>query len=130
MIPAGIKGYDFYKQGEARTDYEAELALIIKDTCKDVPVDEAYSHVLGYTCFNDVSQRNLQLGDHSGWFRGKSLDTFGPVGPVIVKAEELDPQNLNIVCRLNGQVVQKANTSRMIFFHTGNYRFPYPAGLP
>ncbi|MBI9102632.1 MAG: fumarylacetoacetate hydrolase family protein [Spirochaetales bacterium] len=114
IIPAALSDYDF--PTPSRTDHEAELAFIIKDECKDVPAEEAYSHILGYTCFNDVSQRNLQTGDKAGWFRGKSLDTFGPIGPVIVKTEDLeDPQNLNICCRLNGKLVQESNTSFMIF---------------
>jgi len=73
-------------------------------------------HILGFTCFNDVSQRNLQRGDKSGWYRGKSLDTFGPIGPVIVSPEVIgDVQNLDIQTRLNGKVVQQANTRHMIF---------------
>jgi 2-keto-4-pentenoate hydratase/2-oxohepta-3-ene-1,7-dioic acid hydratase in catechol pathway len=73
-------------------------------------------HILGFTCFNDISQRNLQKGDKAGWYRGKSLDTFGPIGPVIVTPEDIgDPQNLDIECRLNGKVVQNSNTRHMIF---------------
>jgi 2-keto-4-pentenoate hydratase/2-oxohepta-3-ene-1,7-dioic acid hydratase in catechol pathway len=73
-------------------------------------------YILGYTCFNDVSQRNIQKGDASGWFRGKSLDSFGPIGPRIVPAEEIpDPQNLDISCRVNGELRQSSNTSHMIF---------------
>ena len=99
-----------------RTDYEAELAIVIKDRCKNVPPGEAMQHILGFTCMNDVSQRNLQTGDRSGWFRGKSLDTFGPIGPRIVRPEDLgDPQNLRIQCRLNGNTVQDSNTRHMIF---------------
>ena len=74
------------------------------------------NHVMGYTCFNDVSQRNLQFSDVSGWFRGKSLDTFGPIGPRIVPAENIeDPHDLGIRCRLNGRLVQDSSTSGMIF---------------
>jgi 2-keto-4-pentenoate hydratase/2-oxohepta-3-ene-1,7-dioic acid hydratase in catechol pathway len=113
VLPAFTERYRFENP---RIDYEAELALIIKDRCKNVPPEKAYEHIFGYTCFNDVSFRNLQTGDRSGWFRGKSLDTFGPVGPTIVRAEELgDPQNLRICCRLNGRTVQDSNTSAMIF---------------
>ena len=65
---------------------------------------------------NDVSMRNFQTTDKSGWFRGKSLDTFGPIGPVLVPAEDIrNPQALNISCRLNGRTVQNSNTSFMIF---------------
>ncbi len=73
-------------------------------------------HILGFTCFNDISQRNLQKNDKAGWFRGKSLDTFGPIGPEIIPLESIgDPQNLHIQCRLNGKIVQDSNTSHMIF---------------
>lgn len=99
-----------------RTDYEAELAVIIADQCKAVPVAEAMDHVWGYTCMNDVSQRNIQNGDRTGWFRGKSLDTFGPIGPRVVRRDDLpDPQRLAIRCRLNGSTVQEGNTAQMIF---------------
>ena len=113
MLPAFTDRYGFENP---RIDYEAELAFIVKDRCKNVSAAEAYEHIYGYTCFNDVSFRNLQTGDRSGWFRGKSLDTFGPIGPRIVLAQDLkDPQSLSIQCRLNGKVVQDSNTSAMIF---------------
>jgi 2-keto-4-pentenoate hydratase/2-oxohepta-3-ene-1,7-dioic acid hydratase in catechol pathway len=79
-------------------------------------VDEAMKHVLGFTCANDVSQRDIQNGDRSGWFRGKSFDTFLPIGPRIVPREEItDVQNLTVQTRLNGAVVQEGNTGQMIF---------------
>jgi 2-keto-4-pentenoate hydratase/2-oxohepta-3-ene-1,7-dioic acid hydratase in catechol pathway len=113
VIPAFINDYGFE---ELRIDYEAELALIIKDRCRHVPADESLAHVLGFTCMNDISQRNLQTSDRSGWFRGKSLDTFGPIGPRIVPPQLIgDPQALDIVCRLNGLTVQQSNTRHMIF---------------
>lgn len=113
VLPALLDTYAFE---DCRTDYEGELALLIKDRIKNVTEDEALEHVLGFTCFNDVSQRNLQRGDKSGWYRGKSLDTFGPIGPVIVPPEAIgDPQNLHIQTRLNGRVVQDSNTGHMIF---------------
>lgn len=113
VIPAFLEEYEF---AEPRVDYEAELAVVVKDECKNVPAERWREHVLGFTCMNDVSQRNIQTGDRSGWFRGKSLDTFGPVGPALVLTEDLpDPQNLAIRCRLNGTTVQEANTSQMIF---------------
>jgi len=72
--------------------------------------------VLGFTCFNDVSQRNLQRSDKSGWYRGKSLDTFGPIGPRVVTPEDIgDTQDLHIQTRLNGRVVQDSNTRHMLF---------------
>ena len=113
VIPKFLKGYNF---DELRIDYEAELALIIKDKCKDIPIEEAYDYILGYTCMNDISQRNIQFLDKSGWFRGKSLDTFGPIGPILVLSKDIgDPQNLNIRCKLNDKVVQDSNTKYMIF---------------
>lgn len=113
VIPAFLKEYGF---DELRTDYEAELAVIIGRRCKNVPEADAMDCVLGYTCMNDVSQRNIQNGDRTGWFRGKSLDTFGPIGPRVVLAKDLpDPQNLQIRCRLNGKTVQEGHTSQMIF---------------
>ena len=113
VIPRFLKEYKFE---DMRVDYEAELAFFIRDRCKNVPAAEAYDHIFGFTCMNDVSQRNIQSGDVSGWFRGKSLDTFGPIGPVLVRTGDIsDPQNLDIRCRLNGKVVQESNTCFMIF---------------
>ena len=113
LLPSFLDDYEFEN---CRTDYEGELAIIIKDRIKNIDKKDALKHVLGFTCFNDVSQRNLQRTDKSGWFRGKSLDTFGPIGPIIVTPEAIgDPQNLDICCRLNGNVVQKSNTRHMIF---------------
>ena len=113
VIPRFLKDYGFETM---RIDYEAELAFVIKDRCKNVPAGEALEHIYGFTCMNDVSQRNIQTSDKSGWFRGKSLDTFGPIGPRIVPVEEIgDPQDLKVQCRLNGKTVQDSNTRFMIF---------------
>lgn len=112
VIPKFLEDYDF---DEPRIDYEAELAVIIKDRCKNVARENALQHVLGFTCMNDVTQRNLQRSDQSGWFRGKSLDTFGPIGPVIVPPEAIDHANLEIRARLNGKEVQSSNTRNLIF---------------
>jgi len=113
VLPAFVHEYNF---DDLRTDYEGELAIIIKDTCKNISENEVMDHILGFTCFNDVSQRNLQRSDKGGWYRGKSLDTYGPIGPVVVSPAEIgDVQNLSIQTRLNGQVVQQASTSQMIF---------------
>ena len=98
-------------------DYEAELAVVIKTTARNVPVEKALDHVLGYTCANDVSARIWQM--HAGgqqWIKGKSFDTFCPFGPWIVTPDELaDPDRLGIECVLNGETMQKSNTSDMIF---------------
>ena len=101
---------------ETRTDYEAELAVVIGRRCKNVEPPAVLDYVLGYACFNDVSQRDIQNADRSGWFRGKSFDSFGPIGPVLVPRELLpDPGDLAIECRHNGKVVQRSRTSAMIF---------------
>ena len=121
VLPKFLQSYEF---DEIRIDYEAELAFIVKEQCKNVPIEKALSCILGFTCFNDVSQRNLQRMDKSGWFRAKSLDTFGPIGPKVVLIEDIgDAQNLDIECRLNGKVVQKSNTKHMIFSIAGTLSF-------
>ncbi|MDR2798596.1 MAG: fumarylacetoacetate hydrolase family protein [Treponema sp.] len=113
IIPGFIKDYHFEAE---RTDPEAELALIIAKPGKHIPPEKAFEYVLGYTCFNDVSQRNVQNADVSGWFRGKSFDTFGPIGPVLVLHQDIgDPQHLTICSRINGAVKQLGNTQDMIF---------------
>ncbi len=96
-------------------DYEAELAVVIGRGGRDIPRAEALSHVFGYTNLNDVTARDLQRA-HQQWFKGKSLDTFCPMGPALVTADEVpDPQGLSIQLRVNGKVRQSANTSQMIF---------------
>jgi 2-keto-4-pentenoate hydratase/2-oxohepta-3-ene-1,7-dioic acid hydratase in catechol pathway len=98
----------------AQPDYEAELAVVIGRPARNVPEGEALRHVAGYTVMNDVSARDLQRGDGQ-WTRAKSLDTFGPLGPALVTADEVgDPQALRIRCLLNGAVVQDAYTGQMI----------------
>jgi 2-keto-4-pentenoate hydratase/2-oxohepta-3-ene-1,7-dioic acid hydratase in catechol pathway len=98
-----------------QVDYEAELAVVIGTTARRVRVDEALDHVLGYTCLNDVSARDIQFGDGQ-WVRGKSLDTFCPMGPALVTADEVgDPQDLAIRCLVGDERVQDARTSAMYF---------------
>jgi 2-keto-4-pentenoate hydratase/2-oxohepta-3-ene-1,7-dioic acid hydratase in catechol pathway len=98
-----------------QVDYEAELAVVIGRTARRVAAPDALGHVLGYTCLNDVSARDLQFGDGQ-WTRGKSLDTFCPIGPVLVTADELgDAGDLAISCSVDGEVVQEARTSQMYF---------------
>jgi 2-keto-4-pentenoate hydratase/2-oxohepta-3-ene-1,7-dioic acid hydratase in catechol pathway len=105
-----------YSLPDPRTDYEAELAVIIGRRCRDARTEDALAYVLGYACFNDVSQRDLQNSDRSGWFRGKSFDGFGPIGPAIAPAAAIpNPQRLAIRCRLNGHIVQESCTDAMIF---------------
>jgi 2-keto-4-pentenoate hydratase/2-oxohepta-3-ene-1,7-dioic acid hydratase in catechol pathway len=98
-----------------RVDFEAELGVVIGVRARRVPVTAARAHILGYTCVNDVSARDLQMSDQQ-WTRGKSLDTFCPVGPWIVTTDEIpDPQALNLRCLLNGEVMQHASTAEMVF---------------
>jgi 2-keto-4-pentenoate hydratase/2-oxohepta-3-ene-1,7-dioic acid hydratase in catechol pathway len=98
-----------------QVDYEAELAVVIGRTARNVGEENAISFVAGYTCGNDVSARDLQFGDRQ-WVRGKSLDTFCPLGPVLVTPDEIsDPQRLSIRAVLNDEVVQDSRTSEMIF---------------
>ena len=94
-------------------DYEGELAVIIARTAKNVDEAEALKCVLGYTCGNDVSARDAQMRLDKQWARGKSCDTFCPLGPCLVTG--LDPDALRLQTRLNGQVMQDANTSDLIF---------------
>ena len=95
-------------------DYEAELAVVIGRQGKNIPVDRALDYVLGYTCANDVSARDCQRTNKQ-WARAKSFDTFCPLGPCIVTADEMHPDNLAIRSTLNGQVMQESRTSEMIF---------------
>jgi len=102
-----------------RVDYEVELAFIIKDKCKDVPKSETYDHIMGYSVFNDVTALKMQTKDiisQLPWFRSKSLDTFGPIGPRIASVEEIqDPHDLKIELKVNGEVKQSSNTKHLLF---------------
>lgn len=95
-----------------RVDYECELGVVIGRRAKDVPEDKAKEYIIGYTCFNDVSERHNQADDGQ-WTRAKGYDTFAPVGPVIETA--VDPDDLKIETRLNGERRQSARTSDLIF---------------
>jgi 2-keto-4-pentenoate hydratase/2-oxohepta-3-ene-1,7-dioic acid hydratase in catechol pathway len=98
-----------------KVDYEAELAVVIGRRAKRISEAEALAHVFGYTLINDVTARDLQYGDGQ-WTRGKGLDTFAPLGPFITTRDEIaDVQALRIEGRLNGEVMQTSNTSKMIF---------------
>lgn len=98
-----------------KVDYEAELAVIIGKSCYQVSEEDALDYVAGYACANDVSARDLQR-QTSQFTAGKMLDTFGPLGPALVTADEIDDvQNLNISLELNGETLQSSNTSYMIF---------------
>ncbi|MGA7989297.1 MAG: fumarylacetoacetate hydrolase family protein [Candidatus Dormiibacterota bacterium] len=97
-------------------DYEAELCVVIGTGGRRIPKDRALAHVAGYCCANDVSARNAQLGLGDQWLRGKSFDTFCPIGPWIVSADEIpDPQALQLRCRVDGSLRQDGTTADMIF---------------
>jgi 2-keto-4-pentenoate hydratase/2-oxohepta-3-ene-1,7-dioic acid hydratase in catechol pathway len=98
--------------GPGKIDYEAELAIVIGRLAKDVTEEEAPGYILGYTAANDVSNRAAQFSDGQ-WARAKSHDTFCPLGPAI--ETELDADDLGVICRLDGQVMQSSRTSDMIF---------------
>jgi len=95
-------------------DYEVELAVIIADRCKDVKPSEAVYHIFGYSVFNDVSARDIQFLDGQ-WTRGKSFDTFAPMGPWLVSANEVDdPHKLRMTTKVNGEIRQNSSTSKML----------------
>jgi len=107
--PVGLKS--------EKVDYEGELAVVIGKACKNATVENALEYVLGYTCGNDVTARDWQKDKGGGQFcRGKTFDTFCPLGPFLVTPDEItDPQNLLITTRVNKQVRQQASTSEMLF---------------
>lgn len=104
-----------YPEGVSKKlDYEAELGVVIGRGGRGIPKHEAMAHVWGYTIINDVTARDLQA-QHKQWLLGKSLDTFAPMGPVLVTANELDGAALDVKCWVNGDLRQEANTRDLIF---------------
>jgi len=98
-----------------QVDYEAELAVVIGRRAKNVSASQAFNHVLGYTCFNDISARDFQFADGQ-WQRGKSCDTFAPMGQTIVTTDVIpNPHKLSIKLILNGNTMQDSNTDQLIF---------------
>jgi len=116
--PTSITGpYDpvIYHEAVTRLDYEVELAFVIGRKGKDIPNEKVYDHIAGYMVFQDISARQLQ-SQHLQWYRGKSLDSFAPMGPYLVTPDEVgDPMDLDIWCKVNGKTRQSANTSDLIF---------------
>ncbi|MFW9831381.1 MAG: fumarylacetoacetate hydrolase family protein [Candidatus Thorarchaeota archaeon] len=99
----------------SKVDYEVELGVIIGKGGRNISVDAALEHVGGYTVFNDISARDFQYRDGQ-WFRGKSFDTFAPMGPVLTLPDQIpNPQNLQLQLRLNGKIRQNSTTANMIF---------------
>jgi 2-keto-4-pentenoate hydratase/2-oxohepta-3-ene-1,7-dioic acid hydratase in catechol pathway len=104
-----------YPEQTKQLDYEVELAVIIGKKASNIEPDDVPSYVYGYTVFNDITARDLQKSEGQ-WYRAKSFDTFGPLGPAVVKQEELgDPQDVNLRSYVNGELRQDGNTSDMIF---------------
>ena len=101
-----------YPEQSKRVDYEGELGVVIKSITKNVPREKALDYVLGYTCVNDVTARDLQVKDGQ-WTRSKGFDTFCPVGPCI--ETELDPADLALETVLNGEIRQRTRTSELVF---------------
>lgn len=107
-------GIDPHQGLTSSLDYEVELAVIIGPGGRGIPAELAWEHVWGYTMINDVTARDLQR-DHKQWFLGKSLDTFCPMGPWAVTADEIDATDLTVRCWVNGELRQKASTRDLIF---------------
>ncbi|MDP2218293.1 MAG: fumarylacetoacetate hydrolase family protein [Methanolobus sp.] len=115
--PSAVIGHGdkiMYPRCSHRVDYEAELAVIIGKRCKNIEYERACDVIAGFTCFNDVTARDLQSRDVQ-WTRAKSFDTFAPVGPFIIPTSDFDPDNAFIKARVNGEVKQDSNTSNLIF---------------
>ena len=116
--PTAVAGpYDniVYPKVTEKLDYEAELSFVIGKKGKNIPEEKVYDYIAGYMAFDDVSARDLQ-SKHQQWYRGKSLDTFAPMGPWIVTKDEVgNPQELDLWCKVNGDERQHTNTSNMIF---------------
>jgi 2-keto-4-pentenoate hydratase/2-oxohepta-3-ene-1,7-dioic acid hydratase in catechol pathway len=101
--------------GSTQVDFEGEVALVIGRTVKKPGPEEAQAAIFGYTCLNDVTDREAQFGDKQ-WFRGKSMDTFAPMGPWIVTSDEIgDPLDMNLTTKVNSKVMQSESTGRLIF---------------
>ena len=113
--PSSVIGHEdniIYPEVSKQVDYEGELGVVIKNLTTRVSSEEVMSHVLGYTCFNDVTARDLQIREPQ-WTRAKGYDTFAAIGPCI--ETELDPDNVYVESYLNGELKQRANTSDLIF---------------
>jgi 2,4-diketo-3-deoxy-L-fuconate hydrolase len=103
-------------RGSAATDWEVELGVVIGDVVRDIAIDAALAHVAGYLIVNDISERDFQLKHGGQWVKGKSCDTFGPLGPWLVTRDEVpDSHNLTMWLEVNGHRFQHASTSTMVF---------------
>jgi 2-keto-4-pentenoate hydratase/2-oxohepta-3-ene-1,7-dioic acid hydratase in catechol pathway len=115
--PSAVIGHGdkiIYPASSSRVEYEAELAIVICKRCKNISAERAEDVIAGYTCFDDVTARDLQQKDGQ-WTRAKSFDTFAPFGPYLASPNELDVSNAKITCRVNGITRQESSTSNLIF---------------
>ncbi|HTM06983.1 MAG TPA: fumarylacetoacetate hydrolase family protein [Verrucomicrobiae bacterium] len=111
----GHMGKVVHWKATEKLDYEVELAVVMGRKGRDIPKDKVYDYIFGYTICLDMTARDLQR-KHGQWFKGKSLDTYCPLGPWIVHKSDIpDPQSLRLVCRVNGETMQDDRTSNMIF---------------
>jgi len=120
-------------RGSVKTDWEVELGVIIGAVTRDVSIDEALGYVAGYAVINDLSEREFQLEHGGQWVKGKSCDTFGPIGPWLVTRDEVaDPQNLSLWLEVNGHRYQNGNTRTMVFgvAHLVSYISRYMTLMP
>jgi 2-keto-4-pentenoate hydratase/2-oxohepta-3-ene-1,7-dioic acid hydratase in catechol pathway len=120
-------------RGSSKTDWEVELAIIIGRRASYVSEADALSHVAGYAVMNDVSERAWQLERGGQWLKGKSADTFAPLGPYLVTADEVpNPDNLKLWLRRNGETIQDSTTAQMIFgvAHLVSYISQFMSLLP
>ena len=115
--PSAVIGHEdkiIYPPSSSKVDYEAELAVVICKRCKNISAERAEDVIAGYTCFNDVTARDLQQKDGQ-WTRAKSFDTFAALGPYLATPDELDVSDAKITCRVNGETRQESSTSNLIF---------------
>ena len=120
-------------KGSRKTDWEVELGVVIGEVARSVPLERALDYVAGYLVVNDLSEREFQLEQGGQWVKGKSCDTFGPLGPMLVTRDEIpDPQNLSMWLEVNGQRYQNGTTAEMIFgvAHLVSYISRYMTLMP
>ena len=119
-----------------KTDWEVEIAFVVGKEAKYISEKDALNHIFGYCIVNDISEREFQIEKMGQWVKGKSADTFGPIGPYLVTKDEIENiQNLNLELKLNGKIMQKGNTNKMIFdvkhivSYLSNFMTLYPGDI-
>lgn len=115
-LPTGPYDNVIIPKGSCHTDWEVELAVIIGSQCKHVLQEEAFNYIAGYCVINDLSERKFQLEHEGQWVKGKSCESFAPLGPWLVTQDEIqDVQNLNLYTKIDSQLFQDSNTNQMVF---------------